>query len=103
MKFLKYFSITKAGIFYWKATVQTSRQAVGVFKYAGRIDSSVCPSHDIDTDKYHVQHGLVTRCVQVFWLWWVFAVELPFESEGYGAGEYVKVVPFSKKQLKCKM
>lgn len=93
MKFLKYFSIHKSIEWYWKPTVVTHKKAVGVFRYEGSIDDSVCPSHIISTDKYAVQHGLMIQCIQVFWLKLIFAVSTPHETEGYGKEEYVEVKP----------
>ena len=95
MTFLKHFSISKSGKWYWKPEVCVHRIAVGVFKYVGRIDDSVCPSHTINTDRYDVQHGLMMTCIQVFWLRFIFSVNIPHETKGYCKGEYVEVKPIN--------
>lgn len=100
MKFLKYFSIHKSGKWYWRPVVCPHKRSVAVFTYNGMIDDSVCPSHNIGKDKYTVQHGLMTQCIQVFWLKIIFAVSIPHEIQGYGKGEYVEVkVRNNEKQL----
>lgn len=100
MKFLKYFSIHKSGQFNWKPEVVTHKMAVGQFTYSGRIDDSVCPSHQIDTDKYTVQHGWMISCIQVFWLKFIFAVSVPHETKSFGKSEYVKVKPIKSEDRK---
>lgn len=95
MKFLRFFSIHKSGKWYWKPEVCSHLDVVGKFKYVGMVDSSVCASHNISTDRYEVQHGLTPSCIQVFWLKFIFEVTIPFETKGYCKSEYVEVKPIN--------
>lgn len=96
MKFLKYFSIHKSKLFgkrsgfYWKPTVVTHKMSVGKFNYEGQFEYLNLSGEKMVSDNYNVQHGLMIQCIQVFWLWFIFAVTTEHETQGYGKDYYAR-------------
>jgi hypothetical protein len=68
-------SIHKSGKFYRKWQVVPHRLSMGDFRYW-------------KDDTYSVQHSFVTECVQIFFLWFIIAFEMPFEK--LGSSKYVR-------------
>ncbi len=57
--------------FHWKCIVVPHRKSMGTFKYIGTKD---CP------ELFHVQYYFVTFLFQIFFLWFIIALEMKEEK-----------------------
>jgi hypothetical protein len=63
---------------YWKPLVQPHRKSMAEFRYTGNDNCS---------DLYTANFSFVTHFIQVFWLWFIVALEL--KEEKLSSSKYV--------------
>lgn len=80
----KYAWLKKGHPFYVKPCVVLHRASMGYSSYNSDL------SHN-GNDAYDVQYGLVTKCIQVFWLFWIFSISMPHKTKGYGKSTLYKL------------